>query len=224
MCCEFSSNSVRGNNWIRVPYMESHLTDISLLKCENRAISFRNTTLQFWLCSLEMSVKWNLVRNLSKLRAKYLSPSTVKPMSHQDIKITKLSIWRIKWKPFLQSRTVTICTTSFSVPNLYLLPTECRPLYLFRVIQRTDNDNFPEQNNPTSFWWRVLRLRMEKTAFRYGEHLRIYCTSRGQPTRGGPPTGRLSVGLTTHRKKIISLRNVTKVLELGRILSINNFS
>jgi hypothetical protein len=36
--------------------------------------------------------------------------------------------------------------------------------------------------------WRVLRLRMEETASRYGGCLRIYRTSsREQPTRGDPP-------------------------------------
>jgi hypothetical protein len=194
--------------------MEPHRIDISLLKCHNCVIFFRNITLHLWLCYLELSVKWNPVRHLSELRAKYLWPFTVKPTSHGNIKMTKPSIWRIEWKPFLQSRMVTrICTTCFNVQNLYLLPTDCR------VIHRANNNYSPEQNYPARVLWRVLRSRMEKTVSGYGGQLRIYWTCRGQPTRGGPPTGGLSLGLTTHHKKTISLRNVTKGLELGRILS-----
>jgi hypothetical protein len=51
--------------------------------------------------------------------------------------------------------------------------------------------------------WRVLRLQMEETPSRYGGKQRIYgISSRGQPTRGGPPAWGLGVRLTTpHRKK-----------------------
>jgi hypothetical protein len=47
--------------------------------------------------------------------------------------------------------------------------------------------------------WRVLRLRMEETPSSFGGKLQI--SSRGQPTRGGPPAWGLGVGLTTHHKK-----------------------
>jgi hypothetical protein len=67
--------------------------------------------------------------------------------------------------------------------------------------------------------WCVLRLRMEEKASRYGGQLRIYwISSRGQPTRGGPPAWGLGRGLTTpHRKKKKRnmLRNVTKGLGRG---------
>jgi hypothetical protein len=44
--------------------------------------------------------------------------------------------------------------------------------------------------------WRVLRLRMEETASKYGCYLRIYwISSRGQLTIGGPPAGVLGLGL-----------------------------
>jgi hypothetical protein len=51
--------------------------------------------------------------------------------------------------------------------------------------------------------WCVLRLRMEETPSSYGGQLRIYLiSSRGHPTRGGPPAWGLGVGLITpHRKK-----------------------
>jgi hypothetical protein len=57
--------------------------------------------------------------------------------------------------------------------------------------------------------WRDLRLRMEEKASRYGGQLRIYwISSRGQPTRGGPPAWGLGGGVTTpHRKK---KKHVTK--------------
>jgi hypothetical protein len=38
--------------------------------------------------------------------------------------------------------------------------------------------------SPVTRLWRVLRLRMEETASRYGRQLRMYwISSRGQPTR-----------------------------------------
>jgi hypothetical protein len=51
--------------------------------------------------------------------------------------------------------------------------------------------------------WRVLRLRMEETASRYGWQLRIYCMNcHRQPTTGGPAVGAFGLGLTTlHFKK-----------------------
>jgi hypothetical protein len=51
--------------------------------------------------------------------------------------------------------------------------------------------------------WRVLRLRMEETASRYGRYLRTHLlNSRGQPTRGGPTAWGLGVGLKSpYRKK-----------------------
>jgi hypothetical protein len=51
--------------------------------------------------------------------------------------------------------------------------------------------------------WRVLRLRMEEKASRYGGQVRINLISRsGQPTTDGPPAWGLDVGLTIpHRKK-----------------------
>jgi hypothetical protein len=49
--------------------------------------------------------------------------------------------------------------------------------------------------------WRVLRLRMEEKASRYGGYLRIDRTSsRGQPTRCGTPAWGLGVRVTIHRK------------------------
>jgi hypothetical protein len=51
--------------------------------------------------------------------------------------------------------------------------------------------------------WRVLRLRMEETPSSFGGKLQIYLlSSRGQPTRGGPPAWGLGVELTApHHKK-----------------------
>jgi hypothetical protein len=57
--------------------------------------------------------------------------------------------------------------------------------------------------------WRALRLRMEETPSRYGGWLRIYWIStRGQPTRGGPPACGLGVGLTTPHCKNKLVTNV----------------
>jgi hypothetical protein len=51
--------------------------------------------------------------------------------------------------------------------------------------------------------WRVLGLRIEETASRYGGYLRIYwISSRRQPTVGGPPAWRLGGGLTTFPVKL----------------------
>jgi hypothetical protein len=59
---------------------------------------------------------------------------------------------------------------------------------------------------------RVLRLRMEETPSSYGGKLRIYwISSRGQPTRGGPPAWGLCVGLATpHRKNKLVTKTFTK--------------
>jgi hypothetical protein len=43
-----------------------------------------------------------------------------------------------------QSSKVTICTTSFNIPQLYVLPTQC--IYVFRVDLRTTSDYFPTQH------------------------------------------------------------------------------
>jgi hypothetical protein len=49
---------------------------------------------------------------------------------------------------------------------------------------------------------RVLGLRMEERAARYGRLLRVYLiSSRGQPARGGPPGWALPVGLTTPQRR-----------------------
>jgi len=50
---------------------------------------------------------------------------------------------------------------------------------------------------------RVLVLRVEKMMSRYREQLRVYrISSRGQPTRGGPPAWAFEEGLRApHRKK-----------------------
>jgi hypothetical protein len=46
------------------------------------------------------------------------------------------------------------------------------------------------------------------TASRYGGQLRIHCrSSRGQPSRGGPPAWGLGEVLTTPRRKSMMLRN-----------------
>jgi len=52
--------------------------------------------------------------------------------------------------------------------------------------------------------WRVLTFWKEGYASINGGHMRMYCmSSRGQPTRGGPPAWGLGVGLTTpHRIKV----------------------
>jgi hypothetical protein len=65
--------------------------------------------------------------------------------------------------------------------------------------------------------WRVLRLRMEETASKYGGYLRIYLiSSLGQSTRGGPPAWGLGVRLIIphHKNKLV---NATKDLGPGRI-------
>jgi hypothetical protein len=54
----------------------------------------------------------------------------------------------------------------------------------------------------------------------YGGQLRLYrISSRGQPTRGGPPDWGLGVELTTpHHKAFLLLQNVSKRLGPGLIL------
>jgi len=65
--------------------------------------------------------------------------------------------------------------------------------------------------------WRVLWLRVEETASRYGGQLRICgMYSRGQPIRCGSPAWVLGEGLTTpHRENTSFLRNVTQGLGIG---------
>jgi hypothetical protein len=67
--------------------------------------------------------------------------------------------------------------------------------------------------------WRVLVLRIEETASRYGGLLRIYrISSREQPTVGGPPAWAMGGGLTTlPRKNHYVLRITTHSLGTGRI-------
>jgi hypothetical protein len=69
--------------------------------------------------------------------------------------------------------------------------------------------------------WRVLMLRIEEKASRYGEQLRIYCIrSRGQPTRGGPPALALAVGLITpHRKKQACYEISQRTLDLDGLFA-----
>jgi len=62
---------------------------------------------------------------------------------------------------------------------------------------------------PVTAAWRVVILRMEETASRYGGKLRIYwISSDGQPTRVGPSIWVLYEGLTTPRRK--KKENITK--------------
>jgi hypothetical protein len=58
--------------------------------------------------------------------------------------------------------------------------------------------------------WRVLKLRAEETASRYGG-----ISSGGQSTRGRPQAWGLGMGLTTPHRKIFLLQNFTKGLGLG---------
>jgi hypothetical protein len=68
---------------------------------------------------------------------------------------------------------------------------------------------------------RVVRLRLEETAFRCGGRLNIYIFSKHcrRPTRGGPPT-RVVCGRKTFSPYITGmLRNVTRsLLELVLII------
>jgi len=69
---------------------------------------------------------------------------------------------------------------------------------------------------PVTTAWRVLGLRMEETAYRYGRYMWTYwISSRGQPTSGGPPARDLRTK-TPYRKKKSLLRNVTQ--GIGRAL------
>jgi hypothetical protein len=55
---------------------------------------------------------------------------------------------------------------------------------------------------PVATAWRFLESRLKETASRCGGKLQVYrISSRGQPTRGGPPARELIEGLTIpHRK------------------------
>jgi hypothetical protein len=66
--------------------------------------------------------------------------------------------------------------------------------------------------------WFVLELRMDETASVEGSCEYIEKSSRGQPTSSGPPAWDLGEGLTTQRKKISLLLNVTWDLGIRRIL------
>jgi hypothetical protein len=58
--------------------------------------------------------------------------------------------------------------------------------------------------------WRVLGLRIEDTASRYGGWLRMYwISSRGEPTVGGLPDWVLGGGLTTFPRKTQYLLRIT---------------
>jgi hypothetical protein len=57
--------------------------------------------------------------------------------------------------------------------------------------------------NPCHTKWHVLGLRMENTAYRYGEQPRKYSiSSYGQPIRGSPPAWGLSMMVKApHRRR-----------------------
>jgi len=73
---------------------------------------------------------------------------------------------------------------------------------------------------PDTISWHVLGLRMEKTASRYGEELRVYWISSGGQGRScDAPSLLLGEMLTTpHRKRKISIRNVTQGYGFGRVI------
>jgi hypothetical protein len=73
--------------------------------------------------------------------------------------------------------------------------------HIFRIITSMYYD--PCYVFPVTMLWSVLGLRMEETASRCGEQLRIHriISSHGQATRDGPPSWGLGEGLTTHRKE-----------------------
>jgi hypothetical protein len=64
--------------------------------------------------------------------------------------------------------------------------------------------------------WRVIRLRIENTAYRYGGQLQILrISSRKKPTRGGLPAWKLREGLTTCHLKEISYEMLHRASELA---------
>jgi hypothetical protein len=65
--------------------------------------------------------------------------------------------------------------------------------------------------SPVTTAWRVLRLRMEEKACRYGGWLRIYwISSRGQPTGGGPPA--FGVGRGANNPPTVKPFNLLRII------------
>jgi hypothetical protein len=58
----------------------------------------------------------------------------------------KLIIWSVRQQSALtiQSPMVTICTTRFNTPKLYILPTQC--ICVFRMVLTINSDCFPKQH------------------------------------------------------------------------------
>ena len=103
----------------------------------------------------------------------------------------------------------------------------CTKIYLyFPLFTKSEKFNVQVRNNRNitkqlhKYNRHVCQVADGGTASRYGGHQRIYwISSRGQPTRGGPPAWWLGeVPRATHRKKLIVVRYMQTSLGISRLL------
>jgi hypothetical protein len=151
----------------------------------------------------------------------FLQPPITSPLFGQNILLNTLFSYTLSLYSSLNVRDQVShpYTTTGKIIVLYIL------IFMFLDGRREDKRFWTEWQQAlggslVTTAGRVLRLRMEETPSRFGEKLRIYrISSRGQPTRGGPPAWGLGVGLTTpHRKNKL----VTKILKKKICLHIKN--